>query len=111
MRISARFPFKTNSYQLSSDYRDFLDEIVARLLNNSNQVIEIIGHSDSIGSIEDNLVLSKNRAQAVANYLIENGIKKSRISVDGKGELNPISTNDTAEGRALNRRVEMRIKE
>ena len=110
-QIDARFPFKTNSYQLSSDYRDFLDEIVARLLNNSNQVIEIIGHSDSIGSIEDNLVLSKNRAQAVANYLIENGIKKSRISVDGKGELNPISTNDTAEGRALNRRVEMRIKE
>lgn len=108
--FQARYPFEFGSSALTPQYKDFLDQIVTKLKANPDQVIEIIGHADNVGSAEVNLRLSLERAKAVANYLITSGIAEVRVTVDGRGESLPISTNETAKGRALNRRVEIKIK-
>ncbi|MBT8072380.1 MAG: OmpA family protein, partial [Xanthomonadales bacterium] len=70
--------------------------------------VEVAGHTDSQGSAEYNLGLSERRAQAVADYLIANGANAGNITVKGYGESNPVADNGTKEGRAANRRVELR---
>jgi OmpA-OmpF porin, OOP family len=65
------------------------------------------GYADSTGDKSDNKDLSKQRAQAVADYMAKNGIDQDRIEVRGKGEKDPVADNDTAAGRAKNRRVEI----
>jgi len=71
--------------------------------------IDVIGHTDSKGSEEYNLALSQRRAMAVSDYLVANGISAEIIDVSGKGELEPVASNDTDEGRAKNRRVEIHV--
>ena len=71
--------------------------------------IEISGHTDNIGTDQANLLLSSNRAKAVADYLFSKGISKNRIKSVGKGKTMPAAENSTEEGRALNRRIEMKI--
>ena len=73
--------------------------------------IEISGHTDAVGADSDNLTLSNNRANAVMNYLLGKGIAKDRLSAKGYGETKFIATNDTDEGKQLNRRVEFVILE
>lgn len=70
----------------------------------------IVGHTDYTGSDEYNQKLSEKRSQALANKLIENGIEKNRIAASGKGEKEPVATNSTREGRALNRRTEVQLQ-
>lgn len=72
-------------------------------------MIQINGHTDNIGSKERNLELSVGRAKAVYEYLISTGIEQNRLSYKGFGDTLPISSNDTDEGRAKNRRVEFQI--
>ena len=71
--------------------------------------IEIIGHTDDKGDDNDNMVLSKLRAASVRDYLISEGIDASKMITTGMGETMPIASNDTKEGRAQNRRVEIRV--
>ena len=71
--------------------------------------IDIIGHTDSIGSAEYNMELSVRRAEAVRDYIVSEGIDANIIDVSGEGENNPIASNDTAEGRAENRRVDINV--
>ena len=71
--------------------------------------MKISAHTDSKGSDEYNLELSQKRAESVVNYLIAKGIDSGRLIAKGYGETRQVATNDTEEGRALNRRVEMRI--
>ena len=73
--------------------------------------IEIGGHTDNIGSQEHNLKLSQNRAKAVFDYLVANGINSSRLSYKGYSFSKPISNNETEQGRALNRRTEFIVTE
>ncbi len=84
-----------------------LNELADYLINNPAVRANIIGHTDNIGKKEDNLALSKNRAQTVINFLKEKNISASRLSFDGKGDMEPISKNETEEGRQINRRVEV----
>jgi OOP family OmpA-OmpF porin len=91
---------------LSSSFNE-LNELAEYLNSNSKLIIKITGHTDNIGKKEDNLELSKNRAQTVLNFLKEKSISASRLSFDGKGDMNPISNNDNEEGRQINRRVEI----
>ena len=74
-----------------------------------NVKIKIIGHTDDIGKDKENLKLSLNRARSVRNYLINKGLNEDRISFEGKGESQPVTDNDTAQGRQINRRVEFMI--
>jgi type IX secretion system PorP/SprF family membrane protein len=104
-----RLPFRFNSFELSEEFTAFLDDVVDRLRDNPGYSVEVTGHTDSVGSDDVNERISLARAQAAADYLMSKGIAASRIKVEGKGETLPISSNDTAAGRALNRRVEITI--
>ena len=71
--------------------------------------MEIGGHTDSRGDDQSNQLLSENRAKAVYTYLVDHGIDAARLSFAGYGETQPAHSNDTDEGRALNRRTEFKI--
>ena len=86
-----------------------LDKLVAYLSSNQNLKIEIGGHTDNQGNDDYNMNLSLQRAKSVYNYLISKGISADRMSYKGYGETKPIATNDTEEGRQLNRRTEFKV--
>ena len=79
------------------------------MTQNSKMMIELSGHTDNVGSDEANLKLSDDRAKSVTDYLVTLGIDAKRIVAKGYGETKPVSTNDTDEGKQLNRRVEFTI--
>ena len=103
--------FETGKAELlpSSDYE--IDRLVELLKNNPTMKVEIAGHTDNVGSDQANLTLSEARAKAVRDRLIAKGINASRLSFRGYGESRPVASNDTPEGRAENRRVEMTIQQ
>jgi outer membrane protein OmpA-like peptidoglycan-associated protein len=93
---------KKNSYQI-------LDDIAQIFIDNPTYIIEVQGHTDNVGQYEYNIDLSDRRAHAVRTYLINKGVPATRISAHGYGPDVPMDTNETAEGRAKNRRVEFKI--
>jgi len=97
--------FAFDSASLTSEARTVINRAVPAIRASSNNII-IAGHTDSTGSDSYNLGLSKRRAQSVRDYLVSQGVSASRLTVVGKGESDPIASNDTREGRAQNRRVE-----
>lgn len=101
--------FEVNSYKLKPDLFPKLDSIVLFLLENPSTRIEISGHTDNTGSEGHNLRLSENRADAVAEYVVDKGIETTRVSFNGFGSSRPISDNRTEAGRRKNRRVEILI--
>lgn len=103
--------FASGKYELLAESYGELDKLLQVLKSNSKMKIEISGHTDAVGADSDNLTLSNNRANAVMNYLLGKGIAKDRLSAKGYGETKFIATNDTDEGKQLNRRVEFVILE
>ncbi len=101
--------FEHNSYKLMPVSLIELGKLVQMLNENNTIKIEIAGHTDNTGKPADNLLLSKNRAKAVSDYLISKNIAAARITHKGFGETKPIAENTTAEGRAANRRTEFKI--
>ncbi|CDS98669.1 OmpA family protein [Vibrio coralliirubri] len=101
--------FATNSTELSTDGKIALMPLVEVLKDHPQSSVDVVGHTDSTGSAEYNMMISKKRAAAVAAYIEEQGIEADRITATGEGEENPVATNDTAEGRAQNRRVDATI--
>ncbi|MBT32546.1 MAG: hypothetical protein CMO01_23020 [Thalassobius sp.] len=86
-----------------------LNKVIKLMQENDQMEILISGHTDAVGSDDSNQKLSENRAASVMQYLIDNGIHKSRISSKGFGESNPVADNNTEDGKQLNRRVEFTI--
>ena len=101
--------FKTDSYELDNRSETELKKLVALLKKHPGLKIEIGGHTDNQGSLEHNKTLSNNRAKTVYEYLVNAGIDAKQLSYNGYGYSKPIATNDTEEGRALNRRTEFKI--
>jgi OOP family OmpA-OmpF porin len=101
--------FATNSTELSTDGKTALEPLVEVLKTHPQSTVDVVGHTDSTGAAEYNMMISEKRAAAVAAHIEEQGIDAERISVSGKGEENPVASNDTAEGRAQNRRVDATI--
>ncbi|HVX52292.1 MAG TPA: OmpA family protein [Chitinophagaceae bacterium] len=101
--------FDLNSYQLKPVSLTELDKLLQLLTDNPTMHVQISGHTDNIGSDADNLVLSTNRAKAVADYLISKGIEPGRLTWKGYGATKPIADNNTEEGRAKNRRTEFTV--
>jgi len=101
--------FETDKYVLKPESKAELNKLIAFLKKNPNVKIEISGHTDNRGSREHNMTLSLNRAKAVYNYLVNHGINPESLTYKGYGFDKPIATNETAEGRALNRRTEFKI--
>jgi outer membrane protein OmpA-like peptidoglycan-associated protein len=101
--------FDTDKAELLPESFKALDSLVATLLDYPTMEIEISGHTDNTGTKERNVELSKERAQAVANYLLTFGVSPSRLNYAGYADTQPIDTNKTKEGRQNNRRVQFKI--
>ena len=101
--------FDTGKATLTSAAKANLNKLVPVFKEYADTNIEIFGYTDSTGSPEFNLSLSQKRAEAVKNYLSSNGLISSRFKITGKGIADPIASNDTADGRSQNRRVEFAI--
>ncbi len=103
--------FASGSTRIYTESKEILDKIIRTLLLNPTIEIEIRGFTDNQGRYESNIELSQGRAGSVRDYIIQNGIDGSRISIKGFGPENPIAPNDTPQNRAKNRRIEFfRIK-
>jgi outer membrane protein OmpA-like peptidoglycan-associated protein/tetratricopeptide (TPR) repeat protein len=101
--------FDVNKFNLKPESFVELDNLVGLLKENPTLRISINGHTDNTGSPADNMKLSNNRANEVVRYLVSKGIEANRLSAKGWGETQPIATNSTEEGRAQNRRTEMKV--
>lgn len=101
--------YETDSYTLKDESQYELNKVVRFMVLNSNITIEISGHTDNIGTPEYNMKLSENRARSVIEFLTEKGINPDRLIYKGYGLTKPVDTNDTEEGRANNRRTELKI--
>jgi outer membrane protein OmpA-like peptidoglycan-associated protein len=102
--------FDFDSSVLRANARANLNELATSLGDMSDDVeLLIAGHTDSVGTEDYNFALSERRAQAAADHLITRGIPPAKINITGLGETEPVASNDTAEGRQLNRRVEIAI--
>jgi outer membrane protein OmpA-like peptidoglycan-associated protein len=101
--------FDVDSYELKSETKKQLTEFAQTLNKYEDTDIRIEGHADATGSDDHNLKLSKQRADAVANYLEAQGVKTSRIDEKGYGESQPVADNSTEAGRRKNRRVDVAV--
>lgn len=101
--------FDTGSAVVQAGFRDELAVVARNLLANPNSTIEVVGHTDTVGTAAYNQSLSERRARAVADVLIAGGVPAWRIGTRGMGFNQPVATNDTEAGRAANRRVEIVI--
>ncbi|MBP1688640.1 MAG: hypothetical protein H6Q33_4783, partial [Deltaproteobacteria bacterium] len=102
--------FDFDKATLKSEAKPILDEAVQVLKQEGSVDIVVEGHTDSVGTDQYNLGLSRRRAETVRTYLVEHGVARSRITAEGLGESKPVASNDTADGRAQNRRVELHVK-
>jgi OOP family OmpA-OmpF porin len=100
-----------NSAELTVESRPILTRVAENLKKYPRLRVELQGHTDSSGSDEYNLKLSERRANAVREYLISQGVSSQQLLARGYGETQPIADNSTAEGRAQNRRVVMKVLE
>lgn len=105
--ISSDVAFDLNKADLKPSFYPRLDEVIRTLKDSPETKFEVIGHADNTGEADYNQGLSERRAAAVADYLIKGGISPSRFTTSGRGEMDPITTNKTREGRAKNRRVDL----
>jgi len=110
VNVPGSVSFASGSASLDSKLHPTLDKIAATLNEYAQTSVTVVGYTDSVGSAEANRELSRRRAGAVADYLSQHGVSRSRITVDSRGEEEPIATNDTEAGRAQNRRVEMLVR-
>ncbi len=109
LNMPGNITFATNSSDLYPGFFKVLDSVALVLKEYNKTVIEVAGHTDSTGTTEYNQALSLRRAGTVGEYLHARGINGVRIITLGFGELEPIASNDTPEGRQQNRRVELRL--
>lgn len=103
--------FDFDKSNIRADARPILDEAVRTLQGEPSIHVSVEGHTDAIGTDAYNQKLSERRARAVADYLAVGGVSRSRMTTEGFGESKPVANNATADGRAQNRRVELRIIE
>ena len=109
VNVPSDFSFDVGRADIKPAMRPVLDEMARNL--DPGVRVWVVGHTDSTGSEATNRPLSVERAQAVRSYLVGRGVASTRINVDGRGEREPVASNDTDAGRAQNRRVEVLLAE
>ncbi|MDB5683350.1 MAG: OmpA/MotB protein [Sphingomonas bacterium] len=109
LNMPSGITFATNSYTIQPQFQRTLDDVASTLASYNQTFIDVYGHTDSTGNDSINNPLSQNRAQAVSGYLVTRGVAAARIGTQGFGSSRPIASNDTADGRQQNRRVEIKI--
>lgn len=110
LSLSGEASFDYNQATIKPSFRTSLDNLGAVIQKYNRTTVLVVGHTDSTGSDAYNQKLSEQRAEAVANYLARNGVSGSRITTEGRGETEPRADNATADGRQLNRRVEIILR-
>lgn len=110
VQIRSTQTFRTATVKLNDKLLPVLEHIAASLAPRKALALLVIGHTDNLGSPERNINLSTERAKAVSDALIALGIEESRVAFEGHGEAEPIAPNDSREGRAVNRRVDILIR-
>ena len=111
LEIPADVSFDTGRSDIKSNFRPVLERFAQTLNDNPAATVSIIGHTDSTGSAAINDPLSVDRAARTRDFLSQRGISPNRINIDGRGEREPIASNDSDSGRARNRRVEIYVAE
>lgn len=111
LNIPSDISFATGSAALKPELREVLQQFAQGLKENPGTLVRVVGHTDNVGSDTLNNKLSLERADTVRDFLEDRGISRSRIEVAGRGEREPVASNDSAEGRAKNRRVEIFLRE
>ena len=109
LNMPSNVTFDFDSSSLKPQFTPVLDNVAGTLAQYNQTVIEVAGHTDSVGTDAYNQTLSQQRANSVATYLSGKGVMQQRMIVIGAGEAHPIASNDTDAGRAQNRRVEITI--
>ena len=109
VRMTNATSFDIDSDQIKPEFHSTLNKIADIVNRYGKTRLDIAGHTDSTGSIDHNMGLSKRRALAVQYYLLQRGVAPERLTVNGYGQSQPVASNDTERGRALNRRVEITI--
>ena len=109
LNMPSNITFAFNSSQLESQFYPVLDNVASTLQEYNQTIVEVAGHTDSIGSDAVNQRLSEQRAESVGNYLMSRGLVRDRFMLTGAGKTRPIASNDTDAGRAQNRRVEITL--
>lgn len=109
--IPSDISFAVGRSDIQPNFAPMLDRFAESLRNNPNTDVRIIGHTDNTGSAAVNDPLSLDRAASTRNYLMSRGVDGRRIAIEGMGERQPIATNETAQGRSRNRRVEIYVGE
>ncbi|WP_397408499.1 OmpA family protein [Polaromonas sp.] len=109
--IPSDISFATGRSDVSSTFAPILNQFATSLNQNPVTTVTIIGHTDSTGSDAINNPLSIDRANSTRNYLVARGVAGNRVATDGRGSREPIADNNTNEGRAKNRRVEIYVAE
>jgi len=107
LNMPGNITFATDSSNISADFYQVLDSVALVIKEFEKTYVDVVGHTDSTGAEAYNQQLSEARASSVARYLESQGVLPARIVSRGAGESNPIASNDTAQGRSLNRRVEI----
>lgn len=110
VNLPASVSFASGSASIDTRLHPTLDKLAATLNQYPASTITVTGHTDSLGGVQENLDLSRRRASAVADYLIQHNVQRNRIVTNGRGEAEPVADNSTEAGRAQNRRVEMLIR-
>jgi len=111
LEIPSDISFDTNSSNIRGAFRPLLDQFAQGLRDNPHTEVRIVGHTDSTGSDAVNDPLSVDRAASTRSYLAARGVDPARIRIEGHGSHQPVASNDTAQGRAQNRRVEIYVGE
>ena len=101
--------FAVDSTDITPSFRSALDQVAQSMIQYPSSLVDVMGHTDSTGAESYNLDLSRRRAESVSNYLVSRGVSRARLETVGYGEQYPVADNTTPEGRARNRRVEIRI--
>jgi OmpA-OmpF porin, OOP family len=107
---AGKITFRRASAELDPASAATLNQLAAATNGCPGMAVEIEGHTDAEGATERNQSLSERRAQSVRSFLVKAGVEESRLSAIGYGEAKPIAPNDTAENRAINRRIEFTVK-
>ncbi len=109
LNMPGNVTFATDSANISSSFYQVLESVLLVFQEYESTLIQVTGHADNTGSIQHNQLLSERRANSVAEYFRSRGVNGQRFMVHGAGESQPVASNTTANGRAQNRRVEMRL--
>jgi outer membrane protein OmpA-like peptidoglycan-associated protein len=109
LNMPSNITFDRDRSVVRREFYDVLQSVSLVLKEFDRSLVTVEGHTDSDGSNAYNLELSQDRARAVADFLSDQGVDPRRLSIEGYGEMRPVATNATAQGKALNRRVEIRI--